>query len=255
MERKRSSEHIRYRYGICLNDNCQKCKSKEVLQIPARKDFVCAECGKPLRECPPPKNGNNKLYIIISAVALVAVIVFCIFFFMDNKKSSNPDDFTSIDSLEVDSMENKADSVFTVDKQNLKEKDSVILETTPLTADKQKTKNVAIEEKNTTEYSSNRTKQPDEIVSTSSAGQTTKRLSCGIYNGPMSNGVPNGIGGIITVTNSHAISLKDGTGESVIVNSGDKIVDTKFKNGVLQQGQIIRSNGERKYISGLAERL
>lgn len=27
---ERNTDRIRYRYGICLNDNCEKCKSKEV---------------------------------------------------------------------------------------------------------------------------------------------------------------------------------------------------------------------------------
>ena len=69
------SERIRNRYGICLNDSCSKCKGKEVQEIPARKDFVCAECGKPLRECPPPrswwdKNGKKVIGGVI--VALLA---------------------------------------------------------------------------------------------------------------------------------------------------------------------------------------
>ena len=75
---ERNKDRIRYRYGICLNDNCEKCKSKEVQEIPARKDFVCQnpECGKPLRECPPPKKGGNMklIGIIAGAVALLAII-------------------------------------------------------------------------------------------------------------------------------------------------------------------------------------
>lgn len=42
--------HLLFRYGQCLNDGCSKCKSKEIQEIPARKDFVCQECGKELRE-------------------------------------------------------------------------------------------------------------------------------------------------------------------------------------------------------------
>lgn len=75
---ERNKDRIRYRYGICLNDNCEKCKSKEVQEIPARKDFVCQnpECGKPLRECPPPKKGGNMklIGIIAGAVALLAIV-------------------------------------------------------------------------------------------------------------------------------------------------------------------------------------
>ena len=75
---ERNTDRVRYRYGICLNDNCEKCKSKEVQEIPARKDFVCQnpECGKPLRECPPPKKGGNtKLIAIIAGVVAVLAII------------------------------------------------------------------------------------------------------------------------------------------------------------------------------------
>lgn len=79
MATKRNNDRIRYRYGICLNDNCEKCKSKEVQEIPARKEFVCQnpECGKPLRECPPPKKGGNTklMAIIAGVVALLAIII------------------------------------------------------------------------------------------------------------------------------------------------------------------------------------
>ena len=78
MANSRNNDRVRYRYGICLNDNCEKCKSKEVQEIPARKDFVCQnpECGKPLRECPPPKKGSNtKLIAIIAGVVVLLVII------------------------------------------------------------------------------------------------------------------------------------------------------------------------------------
>jgi len=74
---KRSSNE-RYQYGICLNDECPKCKAKEVQQIPMRKEFVCQnpECGKPLRECPPPKKRNGKLPLIIGiAILLIGGII------------------------------------------------------------------------------------------------------------------------------------------------------------------------------------
>lgn len=76
MAQTRNNDRIRFRYGICLNDNCEKCKAKEVQEIPARKDFVCAECGKPLRECPPPKKGGNgKLIAIIAGAVVVLAII------------------------------------------------------------------------------------------------------------------------------------------------------------------------------------
>ena len=69
------NERLRNRYGICLNDGCSKGKSKEVQEIPVRKDFVCAECGKPLRECRRPQTWwekHGKKVIIGVVVALLA---------------------------------------------------------------------------------------------------------------------------------------------------------------------------------------
>lgn len=69
----RSTE--RFKYGICLNDECPLCKQKKIQQIPMRKDLVCTnpECGKPLRECPPPKTGINKKLIGIIAGAVIGI--------------------------------------------------------------------------------------------------------------------------------------------------------------------------------------
>ena len=69
---------VLYRYGICLNDQCSKCKSKEVQEIGARKEFVCTECGKQLRECPRPKTWwekNGKMAIVAAITTVVAVAV------------------------------------------------------------------------------------------------------------------------------------------------------------------------------------
>ena len=91
---ERNTDRIRYRYGICLNDNCEKCKSKEVQEIPARKDFVCQnpECGKPLRECPPPKKGGNTklIGIIAGVVVLLAIIGGIIAFSGDSEDKPAP---------------------------------------------------------------------------------------------------------------------------------------------------------------------
>ena len=89
---ERNTDRIRYRYGICLNDNCEKCKSKEVQEIPARKEFVCPECGKPLRECPPPKKGGNTklIGIIAGVVVLLAIIGGIIAFSGDSEDKPAP---------------------------------------------------------------------------------------------------------------------------------------------------------------------
>lgn len=69
----RSTE--RFKYGICLNDECPMCKQKKVQQIPMRKDLVCQnpECGKPLRECPPPRKSGAPTGLIIGIIAFLLV--------------------------------------------------------------------------------------------------------------------------------------------------------------------------------------
>lgn len=76
---KRSGNE-RLKYGICLNDECSMCKSKEVQSVPMRKDLICSECGKELRECPPPKKkGGIPVALIIAIVAVaIGVAVFLV---------------------------------------------------------------------------------------------------------------------------------------------------------------------------------
>lgn len=71
-------------------------------------------------------------------------------------------------------------------------------------------------------------------------------LSWASYDGPMSGGKPHGLGGILVVKSKHSIDLKNGS--TLDVNPGDKIANTKFTNGALNQGELQRKNGERKYF-------
>ena len=85
----------RFKYGICLNDECPLCKSKTVQQIPMRKDLICPECGKPLRETlPPKKKGLSKpiLIGIIAAAIIIIALAICYFtgVFDGNKKIPTP---------------------------------------------------------------------------------------------------------------------------------------------------------------------
>lgn len=234
---ERRNTGIRFRYGICLNDNCPKGgKNHEVQQIPARQDFVCSECGKPLRECPPPKKSSNiKIFLaigaVIIAIAIIAIIVFSGEKDVNNQPVEIPGDTTAVvPSVDTTATVIKTEPVDTV--QPIKT-DTVAHVQTPKESKPVKTSGDDI-----------RARQ-----------QTTANLSCGRYEGPISGGKPDGIGGTVFITRSHVINLKDGSGNTATVEPGDKIVNTKFKNGLLQQGQIIRTNGERKYITGLRERL
>lgn len=106
MATNRNNDRVRYRYGICLNDNCEKCKSKEVQEIPARKDFVCQnpECGKPLRECPPPKKGGNtKLIAIIAGVVVLLAIIGGMIALSGGESKTKPAE-TTVASVDSDSI-------------------------------------------------------------------------------------------------------------------------------------------------------
>ena len=75
IDTKRSGNE-RLKYGICLNDECSKCKSKEVQSFPMRKELICTECGSELRECPPPKKKKiSPIAIIAAAVVAIAAVV------------------------------------------------------------------------------------------------------------------------------------------------------------------------------------
>ena len=69
----KSSNRERLKYGVCLNEECSKAKAKEVQAISMRKELVCLECGKPLRECPPPTSKGVGKYIGIAAGVLAVL--------------------------------------------------------------------------------------------------------------------------------------------------------------------------------------
>lgn len=73
-------------------------------------------------------------------------------------------------------------------------------------------------------------------------------LGYGIYEGPIKNGKANGIGGTIRFTRSYSIDLKKASGETVEVNSGDKLVNVKMENNRIIQGQLKRTDGSQRWI-------
>lgn len=87
----------------------------------------------------------------------------------------------------------------------------------------------------------------DSDMKKTSGGTATSNLGWASYEGPMSGGKPSGIGGVLIIKSNHSIDLKNGS--SLDVKPGDKIVNTKFTNGALNQGELQRKNGERKYFA------
>lgn len=227
MATNRNSEHLRYRYGICLNDNCLKCKNKEVQQISARKDFVCEECGKPLRECPPPKSGPNKMVIAaIAAVIVIAVGVGCLLGF----SGGDTPESTPVDSLNVqsDSLSQSSDTVTVVKTDTIKQIDTIKIEKTVEKVETPK----AIKTTTTT-------------TKTSKASGTAKgsvNLGYAKFTGTVSGGKPNGQG-TMRFTSSHVIDSRDPKGR--VADAGDYVIG-EWVSGKLVQGRWYGSDNNVK---------
>ena len=227
MATNRNSEHLRYRYGICLNDNCLKCKNKEVQQISARKDFVCEECGKPLRECPPPKSGPNKM--VIAAIAAVIVIAVGVGCFLGFSGGDTPES-TPVDSLNVqrDSLSQSSDTVTVVRTDTIKQIDTVTIEKTVEKVETPK----AIKTTTTTTKTSK----------ASGSAKGSINLGYAKFTGTVSGGKPNGQG-TMRFTSSHVIDSRDPKGR--VADAGDYVIG-EWVSGKLVQGRWYGSDNNVK---------
>lgn len=214
----RGSNSERFKYGICLNDECQKCKDKEIQQIPMRKEFVCSECGKELRECPPPQKSNKKLPIIIaSAVVVVGAAVGGILALSGG--SDEPVEMAAFDSMPMVSAPNTtvtADTVVVVD--------TVVQDNTTTITEKTSTKTVV----NTTS------------TQAKSAGSGSLSLSYGKYSGATKKGYAHGQGRL-TYTTTRVINKNDTKQRTA--QAGDYVIG-EFFNGFVVYGKHYNAAGD-----------
>lgn len=221
------NEHVRFRYGICLNEQCSKCKSKEVQEIPARKELVCAECGKPLRECPRPltwweKNGKKA----IGGVVAVAVI--------------------GVGGLWGSGLLGGSDKTAPEQNAGQPEQNTVQVDTTkqkqaetPVDTTVTKLQTVVEEDKKDIE-SKDDTKQPSKPATESQKianGRGTINFPYGTYSGDIRNGKPDGAG-VMTYSKAHkVVSTKD-----VVAQPGERF-DGVFENGKATFGTLYQKDG------------
>ena len=206
MER-RNKEYVRYRHGICLNETCSKANSKEVQQIAARKEFVCEECGKPLRECPPPKKGNKTPIVVVTVVLVVALIVaFFIFSGGESKQPTEPQ------------LATKDSDIVKVEKDTIGisevKKDEPVVE--PMKEGKPKIDKTAGKQAKPATSSSN-----------------SKNLGYATFKGNLKNGQPNDVNGRLIFKTSHVIDSRDPKGR--VAEAGDYVIG-EFSEGHLVQG-------------------
>lgn len=205
----RNTDRVRYRYGICLNDNCEKCKSKEVQEIPARKEFVCQnpECGKPLRECPPPKKGGNTklIAIIVGVVVLLAIIGGIIAF------SGSGEEMPKQEPVAVAPVDSDSIKAAQMAAENQRLKDSL----------------AAVEATKAKEQEVTNVKVTTPPVKTAASG--SKNLGYATFKGSW----PNDVNGRMVFTSSHIIDSKDP--KKRVAEAGDYVIG-EWSDGHLVQG-------------------
>ena len=199
----RSAE--RFKYGICLNDECPLCKEKKVQQIPMRKDLVCSECGKPLRECPPPKKKgvDSKLIGIIVAVVVIGGGIAAFF----GLKGGNevPPQETPVSVVDSDSIKR-------AEAEALRIQDSLR----------------AVAVKDSLEKIKGATAQPP-VKSTPQPRSTSKNLGYATFKGSW----PNDVNGRMVFKTSHVIDSKDP--KKRVAEAGDYVIG-EWSDGHLVQG-------------------
>lgn len=208
------------KYGVCLNDKCEKYKQiQEILH----GDLECPECKKKLSPCAPPKKKSNKtpIYIGIGVVVAIAIIVGCIVAF-GGGRSEEP--IAAVDSLTVDSANIvKSDTVTVVKTDTVKQVDTVTVEK-------------VVEKKVAVPVASKKT--------STSPSSSSKGCNLGYakFAGSVKNGRPNGMGRM-TFSSSHVIDGRDSKGR--IADAGDYVVG-EWKDGKLVQGRWYGSDNNVK---------
>ena len=219
MVRNSNSERLRYRYGICLKEDCTKCKSKEVQQISARKEFVCEECGKSLRECPPPRSWWQMHGKQVTALSVAAVLILggAGAYFAFSGDDSKPEKVVSTETEQVAVTETEEPSVVEETETAVEEK-TIAVELEKV-----------VEEATTTQ-------------STVAASKTNGKLqlSYGAYTGDLKNGYPHGQGRL-TYTTDRQINRYDM--KKRMAKAGQYVIG-EFERGFFIQGRLYAADGE-----------
>lgn len=211
------SNQERNRYGVCRNDSCSKSKDKEPQVIPSRKEFVCSECGRPLREVPRPKSTWEKYgVLVIVFVTLVIVGIGGYLMFSGRDKISSESSAVSTDNGVRNSTVPIAENASPQDSQNISE-EAIASSVEPR------------EKENGTAITNESRESPSGSL----------KLSYGQYSGDIKGGYPHGQGRL-TYTTSRQINRNDIKGRTA--NAGDYVIG-EFYNGFVVYGKHYDSKG------------
>lgn len=216
--------------GKCMNiDGCDKAFNNEIQEVDSM-NFICEECGKPLEEInekPKVKIPFKRIGIICGLIIIIALLLSGVVRMLSGSNYSQEKERTSVtqDTTLVD-ITNVSKSVDSDRDHETIVKETIVHDTI-----------VKKEIINTTNSSSTR--------------QNSGELNLGysIYNGPISNGKAHGSGGTLRFTRSYTMDLKQLSGETVEVNSGDRMVDVTMKNNRIISGLLKMQNGDTRWIN------
>ncbi len=202
-------------YGICTEADKGTVFQETVLEEVDGK-FVCPKCGQALEEIEK-KPGVSRTVICIIAAVLVAAGA--VVYFAGFKGKGEAGNGLIPEPVETPTPRPQVDTTAgTDDVPELEGEESDL--------------DVDIKE----------TDQSEKVVKPAKAKPFS--LGWGTYVGPMQGGKPHGLGGEITVTKSYSIDMKNGSYKQV--TRGDRLVNTKFKEGKLVQGYIHHTSGEQE---------
>lgn len=273
------------RYGVCENfDNCSNAKSRKVIELDELDDFICPECHSELHEIK--KEGGIKPKLIIIIAALVVLLggggaaAYLLYFNQPKVKeiclnktkaeielpegffsflydtltvTSNPkiDDAKYVWSSSNEELASVTDGVVAIKDGNGEVTIRVALADNPQIKDScvytitYQPSDSYDEESYLDETEEDGSVSKEELLNT--PGKVD--LGYAIYDGPRKNGKPNGMGGTVTFKRAYSIDLKKAPAEYVNVYKGDKIVNAKFIDGRLVQGEIHFTDGTRRWIN------
>lgn len=200
------SNNIKYIYGVCQNidykdgKKCPLCETNEKQKKRFDEDFVCSECGEPLRRVAAPKNFGQKygrLLGAVCAIILIGGIVYGVITVIKNRPEL-PEE-ALIDESPADSLlEDTADSV-----------------AIPIV------KETKVEPK------------VEPAKPSAKPASTKKDLGYAIWKGRTKNGLPDDENGTMTYKTQHLIDNRDPQGR--VAEPGDYIIG-EFSEGKLVQG-------------------